>query len=170
MTIASLKDPTNARVAPHGITNLQVMSIVPPDPTAWGVNEEEARSRNYRRSEGYRHHKLVYARSLMRSIFDFSAENAKIAWMAEGAVCCEPFSTSDFPDHQGKYRKFRRSRAILHKSGLKSPRVRCAFLRNSLTIITGNFDRGSGNVNSLIRIRSGNCFANSMGQSFIRCE
>jgi hypothetical protein len=52
-------------VSPHGITNLQVMSIVPPDPTAWGVNEEEARSRNYRRSEGYRHHKLVYARSLI---------------------------------------------------------------------------------------------------------
>jgi phytoene desaturase len=64
-TIASLKDPTNARLAPHGITNLQVMSIVPSDPTAWGVTEEEAGSRNYRRSEGYRHHKLLYARSLI---------------------------------------------------------------------------------------------------------
>ena len=65
VTIASLKDPTNARVAPHGITNLQVMSIVPSDPAAWGVSEEEALSRAYQRSEGYRHHKLLYARSLI---------------------------------------------------------------------------------------------------------
>jgi len=41
------------------------MSIVPSDPTAWGVSEEDASSRNYRRSEGYRHHKLIYARSLI---------------------------------------------------------------------------------------------------------
>jgi phytoene desaturase len=64
-TIASLKDPTNARVAPRGITNLQVMSIVPSDPQAWGVTAEEASSRNYGRSELYRHHKLMYARSIV---------------------------------------------------------------------------------------------------------
>ncbi len=66
-TIASLKDPDNTRVAPRGITNLQLMSIVPSDPMAWGVNPEEVASRNYRRSEGYRHHKLMYARSLIAS-------------------------------------------------------------------------------------------------------
>lgn len=65
ITIASVKDPTNSRVAPQGVTNLQVLSIVPSDPGAWGVSEEDAESRAYRRSEGYRHHKLVYGRSLV---------------------------------------------------------------------------------------------------------
>jgi hypothetical protein len=74
---------------------------------------------------------------------------------ADGVVCCEPFSGVKFPDHQGKYREFCRFEAILSWPEPKSPRVRCAFLRNSLKIVTGNFDRGSGKGNSLIRFRAG---------------
>jgi hypothetical protein len=37
----------------------------------------------------------------MRTIFELSAENAKIAdCLAEDAVCCEPVSDAKFPDQQ----------------------------------------------------------------------
>jgi hypothetical protein len=43
-----------------------------------------------------------------------------------------------------------------YRSEVKNPHVHYAFSSNSLTIVTGNFDRGSGNCNSLISFRSGN--------------
>jgi len=52
---ASLKDPENRRLAPPGHTNLQVMTLVPPDPKFWGVSEASLRDGTYVASEGYRY-------------------------------------------------------------------------------------------------------------------
>jgi len=51
---ASHKDPHNRRLAPEGHTNLQVMTLVPPDPAVWGTTAEDVASGVYVASEGYR--------------------------------------------------------------------------------------------------------------------
>jgi phytoene dehydrogenase-like protein len=60
ISLASLKDPSNPRLAPPGVTNLQLMTVVPSSPEAWGTTPEDAASGAYRRSEGYqwRKHEL----------------------------------------------------------------------------------------------------------------
>lgn len=50
---ASRKDPTNARIAPPGHTNLQLMTIAPPQPEFWGVSADDVASGTYEASEGY---------------------------------------------------------------------------------------------------------------------
>ncbi|MBS1151949.1 MAG: Phytoene dehydrogenase or related enzyme [Myxococcaceae bacterium] len=67
ISIASLKDPTNRRVAPPGITNLQVMSLAPSSPAAWGVTEAELLSGAYRKSAGYQAKKRAFAEAMLRS-------------------------------------------------------------------------------------------------------
>ncbi|MFN8546031.1 MAG: NAD(P)/FAD-dependent oxidoreductase [Candidatus Binatia bacterium] len=65
---ASRKDPENRRIAPPGHTNLQVMTIVPADPTFWGVSEAQLRDGTYVASEGYRYVKeQVTARVLAQA-------------------------------------------------------------------------------------------------------
>jgi phytoene dehydrogenase-like protein len=51
---ASQKDPGNRRLAPPGHTNVQLMTVVPPDPAFWGVDAEQIRTGTYEASEGYR--------------------------------------------------------------------------------------------------------------------
>jgi phytoene dehydrogenase-like protein len=51
---ASHKDPDNPRLAPPGHCNVQVMTVVPPDPAFWGVDEQQLRDGTYVASEGYR--------------------------------------------------------------------------------------------------------------------
>jgi phytoene dehydrogenase-like protein len=67
VSIASLKDPSNARLAPAGVSNVQVMSLAPAQPAAWGVTAEEVASGAYRRREAYRARKDAYARALIRA-------------------------------------------------------------------------------------------------------
>lgn len=67
ISIASLKDPANVRLAPAGITNLQILSIVPSQPAAWGVSEAEVRDGTYRRSEAYCQSKQLFARALIET-------------------------------------------------------------------------------------------------------
>jgi phytoene dehydrogenase-like protein len=50
---ASRKDPTNPRLAPPGHTNLQLMTIAPPQPAFWGVSAEEVAAGTYEANEGY---------------------------------------------------------------------------------------------------------------------
>ncbi len=57
MATASLKDPENARLAPAGQTNLQLMTLAPPQPEAWNVTAEDAHSGKYEASEGYQYAK-----------------------------------------------------------------------------------------------------------------
>lgn len=51
---ASRKDPGNAKLAPPGHTNLQLMTVTPADPAFWGVSAEELRDGSYQKSEQYR--------------------------------------------------------------------------------------------------------------------
>jgi all-trans-retinol 13,14-reductase len=66
ISIGSLKDPTNQRIAPPGMSNLQLISLAPSTPQAWGVSGEQVRDGSYRRSENYREKKKQYARQLLR--------------------------------------------------------------------------------------------------------
>jgi all-trans-retinol 13,14-reductase len=50
--IASLKDPTSESIAPRGYTNLQLMSVAPGRPQAWGAPEGPASAPT---KSGYRH-------------------------------------------------------------------------------------------------------------------
>jgi len=50
--IASLKDPLSENIAPRGYTNLQLMSVAPAQPQAWGVSEGPASAPT---RSGYRH-------------------------------------------------------------------------------------------------------------------
>ncbi|MCC6765211.1 MAG: NAD(P)/FAD-dependent oxidoreductase [Deltaproteobacteria bacterium] len=50
---ASRKDPTNTRLAPPGHTNLQLMTIAPPQLAFWGVSAQEVVDGTYEANEGY---------------------------------------------------------------------------------------------------------------------
>ena len=65
VSIASLKDPANPRIAPAGVTNVQVMSLAPSQPMAWGVTSNDAASGAYRRLDSYRARKGAYTRTLV---------------------------------------------------------------------------------------------------------
>jgi len=65
VSIASVKDPTNDKLAPPGVTNMQVMSLAPHSPESWGVSRVEADSTAYRKSETYRQAKEKYSRQLV---------------------------------------------------------------------------------------------------------
>jgi phytoene dehydrogenase-like protein len=67
VTVASLKDPGNPHLAPSGSTNLQIMTLVPPDYDVWSVEEgpHAARSNRYHRDPGYRQRKHELASQLV---------------------------------------------------------------------------------------------------------
>jgi phytoene dehydrogenase-like protein len=65
VSIASLKDPTHARLAPPGATNLQLMSVAPGAPEAWGTTAEEMASGAYRGNQRYRRAKDEFARRMI---------------------------------------------------------------------------------------------------------
>jgi len=67
VSLASLKDPGNPRIAPPGIVNLQLMSLAPGDAGAWGVTESELASGKYGESEIYRARKEEYAARLFET-------------------------------------------------------------------------------------------------------
>jgi phytoene dehydrogenase-like protein len=52
MPMASLKDPLSENIAPRGYTNLQLMSVAPAQPQAWGVSQGPASAPT---RSGYRH-------------------------------------------------------------------------------------------------------------------
>jgi all-trans-retinol 13,14-reductase len=53
MLIASLKDPLSENIAPRGYTNLQLMSVAPAQPQAWGVSQGPASGGRYRHTPPY---------------------------------------------------------------------------------------------------------------------
>ncbi len=65
VSIASLKDPTNRRLAPEGIVNLQIMTLAPSAPSAWGVSNAEVESGAYSDVPAYVEHKRVLERRLI---------------------------------------------------------------------------------------------------------
>lgn len=66
VSIASLKDPTNEHLAPPGITNLQVMSVAPSSPEAWGTTRDELESGAYQENPIYLERKAEFADRLLR--------------------------------------------------------------------------------------------------------
>lgn len=65
VSTASLKDPTDPRLAPPGHTNLQVMTLAPASPAAWGTTPEAQRSGAYREADGYLRAKEAFAARLL---------------------------------------------------------------------------------------------------------
>lgn len=53
VTAASLKDPTNPRLAPPGCSSLEIMTMVPAQHSFWGVGEGPAAGEKYRRNPTY---------------------------------------------------------------------------------------------------------------------
>jgi phytoene dehydrogenase-like protein len=63
---ASLKDPMNPKVAPPGVSNLQLMSLAPSSFAAWKITESEYLSGDYRRNAAYYELKERFADALIR--------------------------------------------------------------------------------------------------------
>ncbi len=58
---ASLKDPHNPKVAPPGVMNMQLMSLVPSNFAAWKVTEADYNSGGYRKNPDYQQVKEAFA-------------------------------------------------------------------------------------------------------------
>jgi phytoene dehydrogenase-like protein len=65
VTVASLKDPMNPRVAPPGYANLQIMTLVPRDYPLWNVEPNAAEAGAYHRDPEYRRRKAALAERLV---------------------------------------------------------------------------------------------------------
>ena len=65
VTVASLKDPTNPRLAPPGHANLQIMTLVPRDYAIWHVAADEVGRGDYHRDPEYRRRKAALAERLI---------------------------------------------------------------------------------------------------------
>jgi phytoene dehydrogenase-like protein len=65
VTVASLKDPANPRLAPPGYANLQIMTLVPRDYVRWNVSPDEAAQGAYHRDPEYRRRKAALAGRLI---------------------------------------------------------------------------------------------------------
>lgn len=53
ITSASLKDPDTGGHAPDGVQTVEVMTLVPSDPAAWGVTAEQIKDGTYRKVPAY---------------------------------------------------------------------------------------------------------------------
>jgi phytoene dehydrogenase-like protein len=67
ISCASLKDPTNPAIAPPDMTNLQLVSLAPASPSAWGVTGDQVADGSYRQDEVYRRKKEAFADRLLRA-------------------------------------------------------------------------------------------------------
>jgi len=67
VTVASLKDPHNPRLAPPGYANLQVMTMVPRDYARWHVAPGDLAAGAYHRDPEYRRLKAELGERLIRS-------------------------------------------------------------------------------------------------------
>ncbi|MEB2313100.1 MAG: NAD(P)/FAD-dependent oxidoreductase [Sorangiineae bacterium] len=65
LSLASLKDPRNPRLAPAGVVNLQAMTLAPSAPGAWGVSDAEVASGAYSDDASYLARKAELARRLL---------------------------------------------------------------------------------------------------------
>lgn len=65
VTVASLKDPANVRLAPPGHANIQVMTLVPREYALWNVATDSAQLADYHRDPGYRLRKAALAARLV---------------------------------------------------------------------------------------------------------
>jgi all-trans-retinol 13,14-reductase len=64
---ATMKDPDNPAIAPPGIYNLQLMSVVPGTPQAWGLTQAQVDDGTYRDDPVYLEKKEWYAKQLIKA-------------------------------------------------------------------------------------------------------
>jgi all-trans-retinol 13,14-reductase len=67
VTIASLKDPHNTRLAPPGHSNLQIMTLAPREYGVWNVDKGPAEGAYYHKDEEYRRRKNELVERLVHS-------------------------------------------------------------------------------------------------------
>ncbi|MFQ5514058.1 MAG: phytoene desaturase family protein [Myxococcota bacterium] len=65
LTVATIKDPVSRHLAPEGHSNLQVMTLVPPDYDLWNVEKGPAEGGRYHRDPAYRQRKAEILRRLI---------------------------------------------------------------------------------------------------------
>ncbi|TFE72914.1 hypothetical protein A7Q10_03315 [Methylacidiphilum caldifontis] len=65
VSIASLKDSTNKRLAPEGIYNVQLLAVAPSQPESWGVKAEDGQNHRYRNQALYKERKEIFGRRLI---------------------------------------------------------------------------------------------------------
>jgi all-trans-retinol 13,14-reductase len=81
ITIASLKDPTNRRLAPPGHSNVQVMTLVPRDYGMFHVDPDGAESWSYHRDAEYKQRKEALTQRLLAAAERFLPDlRAHIDW------------------------------------------------------------------------------------------
>ena len=68
LTSPHLKDPDHTKSAPAGISNVQVMTIVPSEPEAWGVTAAQVADGSYRKEPAYLATKALLAKRLLASV------------------------------------------------------------------------------------------------------
>jgi len=65
VAIATLKDPENPRLAPPGIANVELVTVVPSQPEAWGTTAEEMATGAYRKNPIYHRMKEAFTARLI---------------------------------------------------------------------------------------------------------
>ncbi|HET8759599.1 MAG TPA: NAD(P)/FAD-dependent oxidoreductase [Nitrospiria bacterium] len=65
VSIATLKDPDNRRSAPPGVANIELATVVPSQPEAWGTTPEEIVKGTYHDNPAYRRAKDAFAARLI---------------------------------------------------------------------------------------------------------
>jgi all-trans-retinol 13,14-reductase len=93
-----MKDPDNPAIAPPGVYNLQLMSVVPSTPEAWGLTQAEVADGSYRDNPLYLEKKAWYAKQLIK------AAEQVMPGMSEHIVYQEvstPFSVTRFIGSSG---------------------------------------------------------------------
>jgi phytoene dehydrogenase-like protein len=65
IAIATLKDPENPLLAPPGIANVELVTVVPSQPEAWGTTAEEVATGAYRKNPTYHRMKGAFAARLI---------------------------------------------------------------------------------------------------------
>ncbi|MEW6737621.1 MAG: NAD(P)/FAD-dependent oxidoreductase [Acidobacteriota bacterium] len=68
VSIATLKDPDNPKLAPPGVTNMELMTIVPSQPEAWGSRMSEIINGTYRNNLKYIEMKEALAARLLNTV------------------------------------------------------------------------------------------------------
>ena len=108
ITSATLKDPHTHGHSPEGVTNIEVMTLVPGRAEAWGVTTEEARKPQYRKSAAYLERKAEVEADMVRrleALFPGTADtivfkesatpvtHTRFTWAADGSgygIACTP--------------------------------------------------------------------------------
>jgi phytoene desaturase len=65
VSIATLKDPDNPHAAPPGVANVELATVVPSEPEAWGTTAEDMMMGTYRDNPRYRELKTAFAARLV---------------------------------------------------------------------------------------------------------